>query len=161
MFHRFQYESEYYPTLARVPLDVRRKLDVTGTTISLKDWLAFDLTERKVLCHLPVDDADERRAFVDYLNFLSHRYRDKPVENTPSISSQLWSPSKVPDPVMEQSAVCARAVTIEEWARWQPHERYALYKTATSTKQPEAFPQVLEQLRASNGSRRKIDAFKP
>lgn len=152
MFHRYQYENEYYATLNRVPLDVRMKLDVTGTKISLKDWLAFAITERKVLCHLPVASEDEREVFVDYLDFLSRRYRDKPVETTMTMSSALWSPSSVPEPVMEQSALHAHAMTLEEWARWQPHERYALYKTATSTRQPEAFVQVLAQLRSSNDS---------
>jgi len=38
-------------------------------------------------------------------------------------------------------------VTPQEWFNWQCHERYALYKTATSQSQPDAFAQVLEQLR--------------
>ena len=41
MFHRYDYESEFYPSLTRLPLDVRRKLDVTGIKVSLKDWLSF------------------------------------------------------------------------------------------------------------------------
>ena len=157
MFHRFQYESEYYPTLSRVPLDVRMRLDVTGTKISLNDWLAFDFAERTALCHLPIESADERRAFVAYLDFLALRYRDRPVERTAAMSSALWSPSNIPEPVIEKSASRAAAVTSEEWARWQPHERYALYKTCTSTKQPEAFAQVLAELRAAKNPQRKVD----
>lgn len=157
MFHRFQYENEYYPTLSRVPLDVRMKLDVTGTKISLKDWLAFDFAERTVLCHLAIESADERRAFVAYLDFLSRRYSGRPVETTTAMSSALWSTSSIPEPVIERSASRAGAVTSEEWAHWPSHERYALYKTATSTKQPEAFAQVLAELRASKNAQRKVD----
>jgi hypothetical protein len=157
MFHRFQYESEYYPTLSRVPLDVRMKLDVTGTKISLKAWLAFDFAERTILCHLPIESADERQAFVAYMDFLSRRYRDRPVETMAAMSGALWSPSNIPEPVIERSASRAGAVTSEEWARWQSHERYALYKTCTSTKQPEAFVQVLAELRASKNAQRKVD----
>jgi hypothetical protein len=46
-----------------------------------------------------------------------------------------------------KSADSNAAVTPEEWAQWQNHDRYALYKTATSTSQPEAFALVLEELR--------------
>jgi hypothetical protein len=41
-------------------------------------------------------------------------------------------------------------VTIEEWRRWQPLQRYALYKTAISKSQPEAFADVLDELRAAS-----------
>ena len=157
MFHQFQYESEYYPTLSRVPLDVRMKLDVTGTKISLRDWLALDFAERTVFCHLPIESAEERQAFVAYMDFLSHRYRNKSVETAAALNSALWSPSRVPEPVIEKSVSRAGAVTPEEWARWQSHERYALYKTATSTKQPEAFVQILAELRRSKSAQPKVD----
>jgi hypothetical protein len=35
MFHRYNYEAEYYSALTRVPLDVRRKLDLAGIKIAL------------------------------------------------------------------------------------------------------------------------------
>jgi hypothetical protein len=37
---------------------------------------------------------------------------------------------------------------IAEWRRWEPHQRYALYKTAISKSQPEAFADILDELRA-------------
>ena len=55
MFHRYDYEAEFYPSLSRLPLDLRRKLDITGFKISLKEWLAWSLEERTALCHLPCE----------------------------------------------------------------------------------------------------------
>jgi hypothetical protein len=52
----------------------------------------------------------------------------------------------VPQAVSERSAALDRKVTLDQWRRWQSHERYALYKTAVSQSQPEAFEQVLSQL---------------
>ena len=131
MFHRFRYESEFYPTLSRLPLHVRMKLDLTGIKISLKDWLAFSFEERTVLCHLPIEAAEEIQAFTVYINFLSLKYQGKPAATTDVMNS----------------AACLSAVTLTEWAGWQAHERHALYKTAISHNQPEAFEQVLKQLR--------------
>ncbi len=148
MFHTYRYEGEFYPTHSRIPLDVRMKLDLTGLKISLKDWLALSFEERTVLCHLPIDHAEEKQAFAAYIDFLSHRYRGQPVEATPSLDPALWNSSEVPEPVAQKSASCFNTVMLAEWRRWEPHQRYALYKTAISKSQPEAFADILDELRA-------------
>jgi hypothetical protein len=147
MFHHFRYEAEFYPTLSRVPLHVRMKLDIIGLKISLKEWLAYSFEERSVLCHLPVKSAEERPVFAAYLDFLSQKYQGKPVEVTAAMDSALWSRAQVPEPVTQKSAFCSTTVTLEEWQRWHAHQRYALYKTAISKNQPEAFSGVLDELR--------------
>jgi len=148
MFHRYDYEAEFYPKLARLPLDVRRKLDVTGVKISLKDWLSFSLEERTVLCHLPCDNDEERQVFAAYLDFLSGKYCGKPTDKTDPMDSALWSALALPDSIAQRSMALNQAVSVSEWRHWQSEQRYALYKTATSTSQPEAFEQVVRQLRA-------------
>jgi hypothetical protein len=147
MFHRFLYESEFYPALNRVPMHVRMKLDLTGVKISLDDWLAFGFAERTVLCHLPIESAEEKRAFIAYLNFLSEKYCGVPAAVTDPLDSALWdTPQGVPPSVNGKSALKA-SVTPEEWARWKSHERYALYKTANSKRDTEAFFALLKELR--------------
>ncbi|HEY7715766.1 MAG TPA: nitrate reductase associated protein [Candidatus Binatia bacterium] len=155
MFHRFRYEAEFYPALSRIPLHVRMKLDLTGLKISLKDWLACSLAERSVLCHLPIESEEEKRVFVGYLDFLSRKYTGRPVEVTATMNSAWWEPTEVPEPVAQKSASCFNSVTIEEWRHWDPHQRYGLYKTAVSKSQPEAFAQLLDELRELNPSSAK------
>jgi hypothetical protein len=152
MFHRFQYESEYYPALSRLPLDVRRKLDLIGIKISLEDWLAFSLEERTVLCHLPTEAIDEQRAFQTFLDSLSRKYLGRPVRTTAPMSAALWNAATVPESVSLASANSNPVVTLKEWAQWHDHDRYALYKTATSANQPQAFAQVLDELRRRTNS---------
>ena len=148
MFYRFRYESEFYPTLSRLPLHVRMKLDVTGIKISLKDWLAFDIEERNVLCHLPVETDEEKKTFASYLDFLSRRYCGEPVTTTVAISNSLWdSALQVPAPVAGKNAPQMPPVTVEEWRRWKSYQRYALYKTALSKSDPDQFFAVLKELR--------------
>jgi hypothetical protein len=148
MFHHYQHESDIYPSLSRIPLHVRMKLDVTGIKISLKDWLAFSIEERTVLCHLPVETEEEKQAFASYLDFLSRRYRGKPVTIAAPMSSSLWdSAHQVPGPVAGKSAPQIPPVTVEEWRRWKSYQRYALYKTAISQSQPEQFFAVLREFR--------------
>ena len=150
MFHRYQHESDIYPSLSRIPLDVRLKLDVTGIKISLKDWLAFSMEERTILCHLPVESEEERQAFAFYLDFLSRRYRGWPVGTTAPISSSLWDdPHQVPEPIAAKSTPQTPPVTVNEWSRWKSYQRYALYKTALSKSDPGQFFAVLKELRES------------
>ena len=146
MFHHYDYEAEFYHSLSRLPLDLRRKLDVTGVKLSLKTWLSFSVEERTVLCHLPCDSHEEQSAFTAYLEFLASRYGSAPIEITEKLSDSLWDSSQVPQPVRQKSASLDRAVTLDQWRGWQSHDRYALYKTAVSKSQPEAFAQVLKQL---------------
>jgi len=146
MFHRYDYEAEFYPTLNRLPLDFRRKLDVTGINLSLKDWQAFSPEERTVLCHLPCDTAEEAQAFSNYVDFLSRRYHGHAIAKIAPLDTLLWQASAVPYAVSERSAALDRAVTAERWQTWPSHARYALYKAAVSENQPEAFIQILNQL---------------
>ena len=146
MFHRYNYEAEYYSALTRVPLDVRRKLDLAGVKIALKEWLAFSLEERAVLCHLPCETDEEREVYGRYLDFLCRHYFGKPAERVAAISDAHWGPEQLPRAVAEKSSALGGEVTLNQWRALSGPQRYALYKTATSKSQPEAFEQVLQQL---------------
>lgn len=150
MFHQYQYEAEFYPALSRVPLDVRRKLDSTGIKLSLQDWLAISLEERRVLCHLPCETPEEQQVFAEFLDFLSQKHRGLGVEKLAALSVSLWDPSAIPEAVTQKSLELKARVSADEWRQWPAHHRYALFKTAASKAQPEAFEQVLKQLRAQS-----------
>ena len=151
MFYRFRYEKDLFPDLDRLPLHVRMKLDLTGIKLSLKQWLAFHIEERTAICHLPVDREDEKRAFKDYLSFLSRQYCGAPAQELPPMEP-LWDIShQIPPPVLERSGDTGDAVTLEEWSGWASHQRYALYKTAVSKSEPEKFFAVLDELRKTEG----------
>ena len=149
MFHRYRHESDIYPSLSRIPLDVRMKLDVTGIKISLKDWLAFSIEERTVLCHLPIETEEERQAFTSYLDFLSRRYLRRARRGQPRPSAALSGTvrTKCPGRSLAKASRRLHPVTVEEWRRWKSYQRYALYKTALSKSDPEQFFAVLKELR--------------
>jgi hypothetical protein len=151
MFYRFHYEKAFYPNLDRLPLHVRMKLDLAGIKLSLKQWLAFHIEERNAICHLPIEQEEEKQAFKDYVNFLSRRYCHAPAQELPPMEP-LWEFSDhVPAPVRERSGDNGKAVTLDEWIGWASHQRYALYKTAVSKSEPENFFAVLGELRKAEG----------
>ena len=154
MFYRYRFESEIYDTLSRIPLHVRLKLDVTGVKISLKGWLAFGLEERAVLCHLPVESDEERKAFSSYLDFLSRRYFGAGASVVAPVASPPWEDlSRIPSSVMEQSRDKEPTVTLHEWAGWDLYQRYALCKLSVSKNEPEQFFAALREFRERSGNR--------
>ncbi len=148
MFYRYRFESEIYPTLSRIPLHVRMKLDLTGVKISLKSWLAFSLEERGVLCHLPVEMEEERKAFASYLGFLSRRYLGEEVALILPETDPPWEElNRIPDSVQSRSRETGRAVTMQEWSHWDLCQRYALFKLSVSKNEPEQFFAALREFR--------------
>ncbi|MDE0028021.1 MAG: hypothetical protein OXU42_01280 [Deltaproteobacteria bacterium] len=146
MFHRFQFEAAFYPTLERLPFHVRMKLDLTGIRVSLNTWRAFSMEERRALCHLPADTDEEREVFAAFLDALARARAGVAAERCPVLDADAWSAAAVPEAVAARSAAEGSGVTPAEWSRWAGHERYALYKTALS-KDPELFHQALRELR--------------
>lgn len=146
MFHRFQFEAVFYPTLERLPFHVRMKLDLSGIRVSLNTWRAFGMEERRVLCHLPADTEEEREVFAAFLDALSRARAGVEVERCPALDADGWAAAAVPEAVAARSTAEGTSVTPAEWSRWAGIERYALYKTALS-KDPELFHQALQELR--------------
>ena len=86
--------------------------------------------------------------FVNYLDFLSRKYRGTPVPLTEPLSKATWDdPDRISQPVVERSAEKGQPMTPQEWAHLKSHQRYALYKTAVSKSDPEQFFAVLAEIR--------------
>jgi hypothetical protein len=153
MFHRFEFEAEFYPTLARIPFHVRMKLDRAGVKLSLNTWHAFSLEERRVLCHLPDESEEERSVFTAYLTWLSRTRASAETERVPVLRSSMWKGEEVPEAVKRRSDANGSPMAPKEWRRLAEHERYALYKTAVS-KDPNLFNEALEEMRGKVRSER-------
>ena len=152
MFYRFRFESEIYPTLSRVPLHVRMKLDLAGVKISLKSWLAFSMEERIVLCHLPAETDEERKVFASYLDFLSRRYFGEEVALVAPAANPPWEDrGRIPEPVQAKGQEAGQPVTLKEWSQWHLCQRYALLKLSVSKNEPEQFFAALREFREESG----------
>lgn len=124
------------------------KLDIAGIKLSLNQWLAFALEERRVICHLPIENDEERMAFVEYMNVLCKTHHGSAARTLPPLSPALWNtPRHIAQPVFDVSRESGQAIGLDEWTGWQFHERYALYETAVSKNEPEKFFAVLAELR--------------
>ena len=148
MFHRFCHEAEYYPTLSRLPLHMRMKLDLIGVKISLKDWLSISFAERTVLCHLPCASDEEKAVLTAYLDFLSQKYRGVPVQMTEIMRQRtLREQSLVPEPVRGKKR--RRRASSRRTNGLAGHRISAMLCTKRRSQKAssEAFADVLDELR--------------
>jgi hypothetical protein len=147
MFYRFEYEAASDTDLDRLPLFTRMKLDLAGIKLTLRQWQAFAIEERRVLCHLGIDNEEELATFADYVSYLCGSHHLGPAERLPPVNPALWN-SALPGPVRQASRQTGQPIEADEWMHWRSHERYALYKTAVSKNEPEKFAAVLTELRS-------------
>ena len=154
MFYRYRFESEIYRSLSRIPMHVRMKLDLTGTKISLTTWLAFSMEEREVLCHLPVETEQEKKVFSAFLDSLTRRYVGERLALLPAITDPPWkNRQQIPEPVRTKAKEKGQEVTLSEWSRWNPYQRYALFKLSMAKNDQEQFHAALEEFRSSPAER--------
>ncbi len=154
MFCRFRFESEIYREMSRLPIHLRMKLDVTGIKLSLKDWLAFSLEERRLLCEAPVEPEQERARFVAAVaSLMKTRTGIESTRISPPVDTAWEDPNKIPPVVLDRSVVGELPVAPTEWAQWSPCQRYALVKFAVSKNEPETFYEALREFRREVASR--------
>jgi hypothetical protein len=129
MFRRFEFEKEVYETLELMPMSLRRKLDLLGIKLHLKQWQSLSRVERLVVCHFPVGTAEEREVLAGYVGEAVMR-RDgtelatasPPVNRTQSESGGIPPDA---EKMMRQLRLPEKA-----WQRLDPDERFALARLA-------------------------------
>ena len=152
MFYRFRFESETYREMSRLPVHLRMKLDLTGIKISLKDWLAFSYEERLRLCEAPVETGQEKTRFAAIVDSLLERHTGVGAVRVPPLTAAPWEdPRQIPPAMLDKGTARDRPVNPEEWSRWNPCQRYALIKLASSKNEPEKFYEALREFRQGGG----------
>jgi hypothetical protein len=119
-----------YETLEFMPLSVRRKLDLAGVKLHLKEWQALSRVERMVICHFPVAspeecgvlaaflrDAVKARAGTELAIMKPAAHNDAPPDagQVPPDIARLIAELKLPE---------------KRWSLLDPDERFALAKLA-------------------------------
>lgn len=142
MMRLFKFESDIH---VEMPLAVRRKLDLLGIKVGLKQWLALGRGERLAICHLPVELPDEREA----LSLLIKEAVQRTGGETPQAlgdakRAPAVPPAIVPAEVAEKAA--AEGVRLDQaaWQHLDADERYTLVKL-TSGKTSHNFAAALAE----------------
>jgi hypothetical protein len=126
---RFAFEDEVHQNLGCVPMAVRRKLDRAGIKIGLEQWQALGLGERLALCHLPVENEEERealRVFADEAVKAKSGHGVKPLPEASRAAAE--PPERPPAALVEHARVLGVTLNQPAWDKLDADERYALIK---------------------------------
>ncbi len=129
MFRRFDFEKELYETLEFMPLSVRRKLDLAGVKLHLKEWQALSRTERLVVCHFPVASPEECGVLAAFLrDAVKTRAGAELAIMKPGSHDDAPGAGQAPPDVAR--LIAELKLPQQRWSLLDPDERFALAKMA-------------------------------
>lgn len=147
MENLFQFEQDKYYALRRIPMAIRRKLDLCGVKLTIRDWSKFSRPDREQLLAMPCDDDAQIAAFGLRLKSLIEACGGDSALAVPIDPEPAWKiTSTIP------AAVCARIVeqslpapTLEQWAALSELQRFALTKLTREGHDNKNLPHALQE----------------
>jgi hypothetical protein len=148
----FDFESDFAGSLHCIPMAVRLKLDNVGVKVSLKQWNKLARDERDQLLARPCDTPPNRSAYHDYLvTAIEARTGDKASELAVAERPEWLDDSRIPVQVSEYFAAEGRSpLTLPQWARLAPLQRYVLIKLTRPGHRNENFLPALREFGLPN-----------
>lgn len=129
MFRRFDFEKDLYETLEFMPLSVRRKLDLAGVKLHLKEWQALSRVERMVICHFPVASPEECGVLAAFLrDAVKTRAGTELATIKPAAHGDAPDAGQVPPDIAR--LIAELKLPEKRWSLLDPDERFALAKLA-------------------------------
>ena len=126
----FAFEKDFAGALYCIPMVVRRKLDVCGVKVSLKQWNRFALEEREQLVAQNCETQGEVDEYTRYVAKLIETRTNEPAQFVAKDAGAEWNDTKsVPQRVIDYSN--ERDVTpptLAQWTALTPLQRFAIFK---------------------------------
>ena len=126
----FSFETDFAGALYCIPMAVRRKLDLCGVKVSLKQWNRFTLEEREQLVSRSCDTPAETDAYQqEVAQLLQTRAGDTPQFLDRDAGTEWKNTATVPQRLIEYSDERGvTAPTQAQWAALTELQRFALFK---------------------------------
>jgi hypothetical protein len=126
---RFQFEAEMYEALSCLPMTVKKNLDRAALKISHKQWLALELSERRLIRDLPGDTDSQLRELSDLVHRLVlKRCSEKPTLMSAEQQYDALPPVELPADFAANARELGIELTGDQWAMLDEDERFVLMK---------------------------------
>jgi hypothetical protein len=126
----FQFEKDFAGALYCIPMAVRRKLDLCGVKVSLKQWNRFALDEREQMVEQGCETAGEIDDYGCYVVAVIENRTSEPAQLLERDDGAEWNDTNsVPERVVDYSI--ERDVTPPtpaQWAALTPLQRFSIFK---------------------------------
>lgn len=142
----FEFEQEFADSLRCVPMRVRYNLDTCGVKLKLTHWHALSRGDRQLLLDLPCQSEAEIAAYRQRVyDLVAAQGGDRPAD-LPLDPQPAWlNASHIPKSVQEQGQRLGVDLTLEQWSRFDPLQRFALIKLSQSSHEHQNFLPALRE----------------
>ncbi len=146
MNRRFGFETELYTRLTCLPLAARHKLDMIGIKVSIKQWLALEMNERRTLCEMPAESEQERRTLSEFVcGLILQRCGERPAALSLEQQASVIPPSQPPTSIAEQASALGYELDLTRWKKLDNDQRYALLKFGGDDRRQAKFAAALKE----------------
>lgn len=129
----FKFEADFVESLRCVPMQVRLKLDTCGVKLKLLQWHKFSANQRQQLVNLPCQTVEEIETYRQFLQQLILRTTGESAVDLAIDSNPAWEDlSLIPESVSQKAKEVNVPLTLQQWEKLLPVERFALIKLSRS-----------------------------
>lgn len=126
----FQFEKDFAGALYCIPMAVRRKLDLCGVKVSLKQWNHFTLDEREQMVAQDCETPGEIDDYGRYVVSVVETRTNAPAQLLQKDDGAEWNdahnvPQRVVDYSIERDVT---PPTVAQWAALSALQRFAIFK---------------------------------
>ncbi len=142
----FKFEADFVDSLRCIPMQVRLKLDNTGVKLKLSHWYQFTEQERQTLVEMPCTSGEECQQYREFLQNLIIDKTGTAASELPVEDNPAWMNEKeIPEIVQTASADKSVNITIEQWQKLTPLQRFALIKLSRPSHENQNFYPAIQE----------------
>ena len=144
----FQFEADFVESLRCIPMGVRLKLDTCGVKLKLSHWHQFSPGECQSLVDMPCTKPQEIAAYREFLQSLVVEKTGTPAKALPIEENPPWLiADTVPEDTQKQAQEFNVEITVQQWEKLSPLQRFALIKLSRRGHENRNFYPALQEFK--------------
>ena len=142
----FKFEADFVDSLRCIPMQVRFKLDNCGVKLKLSHWNQFTEKECQTLVEMPCTSQEECQKYREFLQNLIVEKTGTPAKELLIEDNPAWmNEAEIPETIEQKAAESSLEITVEQWKKLTPLQRFALIKLSRpSLENKNFYPAVQE-----------------
>ena len=142
----FKFEADFVDSLRCIPMQVRFKLDNCGVKLKLSHWHQFTEKERQTLVEMPCTTNQECQKYREFLQNLIIEKTGTAASELPVEENPAWMNEKeIPETIQTKAAESNVNITVEQWNKLTPLQRFALIKLSRASHENKNFYPAVQE----------------
>ncbi len=142
----FEFESDFITSLRCIPMIVRFKLDTCGVKLKLTHWQQFNQEEKETLINKACETPQEINNYRNYVQQLAIAKTGSEASELTIEKNPAWLNEEIiPNEIKEKAEEVPIKLTINQWQKLTPLQRFALIKLSKPSHENKNFYPALKE----------------